>query len=50
MKPMKKVTDPQSIRAIEIPSISEANPAGEICVAAGGGRLDEDGDEGTTGE
>ena len=43
--PMKKVTDPQSISAIEIPSISDANPAGEICVVvvvAGGGRLEEE--------
>uniref|UniRef100_A0A803PI50 Uncharacterized protein n=1 Tax=Cannabis sativa TaxID=3483 RepID=A0A803PI50_CANSA len=34
MNPMKKVTDPQSIRAKEIPNKSEANPAGEICDAA----------------
>jgi len=30
MKPMKKVTDPQSIRDKEIPSINDANPAGVI--------------------
>ena len=31
---MKKVTDPQSIRAKEIPSINDANPTGDICVVA----------------
>lgn len=30
MKPIKKVTDPQSIRDSEIPSINDANPAGVI--------------------
>jgi hypothetical protein len=30
MKPMKKVTDPQSIKANEIPKSREAKPAGEI--------------------
>lgn len=30
MKPMKKVTDPQSIRDNEIPSINDANPTGVI--------------------
>jgi len=43
MKPMKKVTDPQSISANEIPRSSEANPAGEIC-AAGDDRRDDDDD------
>lgn len=42
MKPMKKVTDPHSIRASDIPSISEANPAGVICAT---GLLDDDDDE-----
>lgn len=28
---MKKVTDPQSINANEIPNINDANPAGVIC-------------------
>lgn len=35
MKPMKKVTDPHSIIAREIPSSREANPDGVICVATG---------------
>jgi len=30
MNPIKKVTDPQNIRAKDIPSSSDANPAGEI--------------------
>lgn len=38
MNPIKNVTDPQSIKASEIPSSSDANPAGEICVVVG--RLD----------
>lgn len=40
MNPMKKVTDPQSINASEIPNISDAKPAGVIC---GGTLTDEDG-------
>ena len=47
MKPMKKVTDPQSIRAREIPKSSDANPAGVIC--AGIVRRDDEAVE-TTGE
>lgn len=49
MNPIKNVTDPQSIKASEIPRSREANPAGEICgivVAVAGGRLEEE----TTGE
>lgn len=34
MNPIKNVTDPHSIKAIEIPSINEAKPAGEICGGA----------------
>ena len=30
MNPMKNVTDPQSIKASEIPSSNDANPDGEI--------------------
>lgn len=33
MNPIKKVTDPHSIKARDIPSISEANPAGVIWAA-----------------
>jgi len=44
MKPMKKVTDPQSISANEIPRSSEANPAGEIC-GIGVDRRDDDDDD-----
>ena len=42
--PMKKVTDPHSIRANEIPSIKDANPAGVICATAASDddRLDAD--------
>jgi hypothetical protein len=29
--PIKKVTDPHNIKAIEIPRSNEANPAGVIC-------------------
>lgn len=32
MNPIKKVTDPHSINEIDIPSISQANPAGGIVV------------------
>ncbi|PKI42284.1 hypothetical protein CRG98_037335 [Punica granatum] len=42
MNPMKKVTDPHSIRLIETPSSREAKPAGVIC-GAGGRLLDEEG-------
>lgn len=45
MKPMKKVTDPQSISANEIPRSSEANPAGEICAAGEDRRDDDDEDD-----
>lgn len=38
MNPMKKVTDPHSIRDNEIPNINDANPAGVIC-ATGALRL-----------
>ena len=48
MNPMKKVTDPHSIKASEIPSISDANPDGVICGGGaplrGAGASDEDGD------
>lgn len=48
-KPMKKVTDPQSIRASEIPSSNEANPAGDICVAGEDLReMDEEDDDDVT--
>lgn len=32
MKPIIKVTEPQRIKAIDIPSIKDANPEGEICL------------------
>ena len=43
MNPMKNVTDPQSIKASEMPSRNDANPAGEIGgVAAAALRREED--------
>lgn len=42
MKPMKKVTDPQSIIAREIPSSRDANPDGVICSISGATNLLDD--------
>lgn len=38
MNPMKKVTDPHNIKERDIPSISQANPDGDIVVVDVEGR------------
>lgn len=42
MNPIKKVTDPKSIRSMEIPRRSDAKVAGETCGGAAVGRLEDE--------